>query len=207
MHQLLCILWTVLSLALVQVARAQPVSLSESEFATRTAELPKVAENFNGFAFGQQPSPLTIANGVYLGNPSIGQPPWCFSSPCLSTGIASGTFEEFPAGTAYWSARIHPVSGSQAILITVTGRSGTREFESSPTPWTIPGRFVGFHDPRGLLRVSFRQVPETTNYSLDDVVTAVAAEPPQPVPVLSPFSVLHLSMLTLSLGWLSMRRC
>lgn len=195
-----------LTLALAPAVYALPLSLTEADFANQTSGLPQVLEDFNGFATSGWTPSLILSNSVYVGRPSTGQPPWCVLSRCLTTNIAPGSFEAFPPETAYWSARINPVSSSQSILITVTGRSGIAEFESPPQPWTGEGRFVGFHDPRGLLSVAFRQVPETTNYSLDDVLVAIAQPPPQAVPTLSSSGMLWLALMTLGVGWLAARR-
>lgn len=176
---LLFAVWT------AQPANAQPVQLSEAEFTSQTAGLPSVVETFDAFADGGHPSPLTIANGSFLGEPSIGAP-WCINSKCLSIGFHGGAFQGFPVGTAFWSSRVIPASSGDTIAVSVVGNGGTQEFILPPIDWSPEGTFVGFHDPQGIQSISFRLVSGIANYSLDDVTTAaVAAARANAVPGLS----------------------
>jgi hypothetical protein len=176
------------------------VQLSETEFTSHTVGLPLLVETFDAFADGSHPSPLTIANGSFLGEPSIGAP-WCINSKCLSIGFNGGAFQGFPAGTAFWSSRVIPASSGDTIAVSVVGNGGTQEFILPAIDWSPEGTFVGFHDPQGIQSVSFRLVSGNVNYSLDDVTTAgVVAAQANAVPGLSLPGLLILALAVLAVA-------
>lgn len=201
-----------LSLAVVLMACgcgaiAQPVQVSEPEFTALATGMAHINEDFERFPNGPIASPLQLRNGVFTGAPSLNAP-WCISSRCLTVGLGPGAFSAFPSGTVLWSTRLIPAGSTQTYTVEVVGRSGTQHFSLTGVAFSINGSFVGFHDPLGLLQVTFSlpTAPSGTNYSLDNVVVAVANEAPANVPTLSPGSTLLLIALLLGLGGIAVRR-
>lgn len=186
-----------------------PMQVNESEFTALAAGMTSVSEDFERFPDGSAASPLQLRNGVYTGTPSFGSPPWCYLSRCLTVGFTSGTFSGFPGGSVLWSTRlISAVGGPRTYNVDVVGRSGSQRFTLTITSPVGTGAFVGFHDPLGLLQVTFSlpTAPFGTNYSLDNVVVAVANEGPANVPTLSLEAALLLVLLLLALGGTTIRR-
>lgn len=188
-------------------AIAQPVQVSESEFTVLAADMARITEDFERFPIGAIASPLQLRNGIFTGTPSIAAP-WCIPSRCLTVGLAPGTFSAFPNGTVLWSTRLIPVASTGDYIVDVVGRSGTQRFSLTDVPFSIDGSFVGFHDPLGLLQVTFSlpTAPFGANYSLDNVVVAIANERPVGVPSLSTGGVLLLALAVLGLAGLTLRR-
>lgn len=180
---------------------AAPELLTEAEFASQTAALPKITESFDGYPIGQAPSLFRIANGTYTGTPVIMDHAWCPFSQCLAADGPDGKFDAFPPSTAYWGTRLRLAIDGTVLSVTVNGARGSSVFVLPPLGFTPNGTFFGVHDPSGIVSVSFHQLPTIcpfcwSNYSFDDVV--VALDQPPAVPATSPV-VLTLLALALAL--------
>ena len=202
---------TIAALALVStltlnVAQAQPMQLTETQFQQQTNGLPSIVENFDALPLGTPASPLQLANGKFYGEPQIMDGLWCLLSPCLTVGLTvPPEFTDFPAGTAFWSGRIIYASNGDALEATVVGNGGTQTFVLPSGGFVIGGTFVGFHDPEGLQSVSYRLIQGSTNYSFDDVDVALQSslQAAHGVPAQSLIAKLTMSLMLLAAGTLA----
>jgi hypothetical protein len=191
-------------LVLPATSAAAPIELSLAQWTTLTAALPQTVVDFESFALGAHPSPLTLANGTYT------SPVPFVSDTALICGTAGDrclidntsnfhfprVFSGLPAGTTFWAATdfysISPVD-DDIFRVTVVGNSGVSLFTHK-----LADGFVGYTDPTGLLTVTFEIVGEGIpgsgffNYGLDDITTA-------PAVIAEPLSVLLIG--TGLLGW------
>jgi hypothetical protein len=188
-------------LALASAVSAQPVPVIESQFITETATLPRIVESFDRFASGSYPAPLILTNGTYSApSPHIGFGAWCPLSNCLDEARSlweARTFAALPAGTTYWGGRVLYASVGQVVNVTVVGKSGILQLDLPPSPrdFNASGYFFGFHDPAGLVSVSFREAAGP-NYSFDDIVTAgPLASPAAEVPTLDGWALAALGVM------------
>ena len=177
-------------------ALAAPIQLTQAQFSAQTAGLTTTVETFSGFPLlTPLGSPLALANGSYSSaSPAVNALVGFCGQPCLSSGEVDDlrTFFAFPAGTTFWGAAVDMVFDfpiSDTIRIEAVGNGGT-------LPLDVIGpqnAFFGFHDPLGLLFVSFENVTVPppgfgiANYSFDDVTTA---QPQQVVPEPSALALL-----------------
>ncbi len=166
------------------MAVAAPVQLTRAQFTLQTAGLSTVVENFEGFSIGNQPNPMTLANGSYTSPfPFVADIlVFCNSGTnCLVDQLTANqprTFSMFPAGTSYWASDFYAIASNDEFSVTVVGVSGTTVFTGSGA-----ADFWSFNDAAGLLSVSFRNLGNlggTGNYSFDNVTTAAAGAVPEP---------------------------
>jgi hypothetical protein len=170
-------------------ATANPIQLTEAQFAVATTGSPTIVETFESFSVGTQPEPFVFANGSFsitgVPVPDIfGGTGNCGSTgKCLGVGSnsdAARDFSAFPAATVYWSTDIFFWgTTTDTLRATVVGASGTSVFDyAAATP-----QFVGFGDPLGLISVSFTNMGPTVylNYTFDNVTTAASSPVPEPV--------------------------
>lgn len=198
-----------LCLVLAAPVLAQPVQVSESEFAQLSAGLPRIVEDFNAFPAGPAASPVALRNGQFSGSPSFGAP-WCLSSQCLNINFVASTFGGLPRRTVGWSTRLIPAAGNSNNVydFDVVGTGGSRRFTLTGVAWSESGAFVGFHDPQGIreVSVSLRSGGLGINYSLDDVTVAIGPAPAQSVPTGGPAGMLVLGFLLLLGAGIAIRR-
>lgn len=203
-----------LGLACFQTSSAAPVQITEGQYTHGYSNEHVLIETFDALSQGVQPSPLQIANGVYVGTGSIDSAPWCDvegSNACLDTQISDGIFEQFPLATTTWSARLY-FSGPETVHITISGHSGTLQTDVTSDGAPGGGTFMGFYDADGLESVSFHIAEGGFNYAFDDVTTAVSSPRGSsdvtafPAPTLSNGSVSLLALLTLGAGLVAARR-
>lgn len=177
-------------------ALAAPILLTQAQFAAQTAGLVTTIETFSGFPLlTPLGSPVALANGSYSSSsPVVSDLVEFCGQPCLGSGSVADlrTFFAFPAGTTFWGATVDMVFNfpiNDTIHIEAVGNGGT-------LPLDVIGpqnAFFGFHDPLGLVSVSFQNVTVVSpgfgisNYSFDDVVTA---QPQQVVPEPSALALL-----------------
>lgn len=185
---------------------AQPIQLTESEFATLAAGKPQIIEDFNRFPAGPIASPVVLLNGQFAGSPTMGAF-WCQLSQCLTLDLTTGVFSDLPARTELWSARLIPGGAGNVYDFDVVGGGGTQRFTLTNVDFTQQGTFVGFQDPQGIqqITVSLRAGGLGVNYSLDDVTTVTGAAPVQSVPVGSRAVWALLSVLLSVIGALLLR--
>ena len=168
------------------LAEAAPIQLTKAQFDLLSGA--SVIEDFESFAVGPTPSPLTLVNGIFTApEPSIepSGPPTiqiCLGTAnnCLKPldlGTAPAEFDppeftSFPPGTTAWSTDIGLFESDDIFNITAVGGSVTLSLSIFSFPFTvIAGRapplelaflsFIGFRDDLGLSSVSFKNVTDT----------------------------------------------
>lgn len=169
-------------------ATADPIQLTEAQFAVATTGSPTIVETFESFSVGTQPEPFVFANGSFsiAGVPepdTFGGTGNCGSTgKCLGDGSSTSfarDYSAFPAATVYWSTDIFFWgTTTDTLRATVVGASGTSVFDYA----AATTQFVGFGDPLGLISVSFQNMgPVYLNYTFDNVTTAASSPVPEPV--------------------------
>lgn len=167
------------------MAVALPIELNAAQFASQTAGLAAITEDFESFAIGDQSNPLALANGtaIFPGIPHILTANLLFcpnGSACLidNADVTSPrTFSALAADTTYWGTDIQQIGfgGDNTLRITVVGGSGTLTVEATGHD------FWGFHDALGISSVSFLNLGDgqgaTGNYGFDNVVTTTNSVP------------------------------
>ncbi len=167
-------------------ANADPIQLSDADFASAISGLTSQVEDFESTATGIKPSPFTFLNGTYTGGDGsvTSSLLFCGTSPdiCLTNHdeIADvKTFFDFITGTAYWGADMFFINPANPINVVVTGGSGVLDITQIGTT------FFGFYDPLGITSVTFLNMgtinPDGfrtfTNYSWDNITTATVQVP------------------------------
>jgi hypothetical protein len=198
-------------------ATATPVALTRTEFDALAAIRPTVVEDFDSFDYGVQPTPLSIANGIYTASGTapfiydssepLGYPQFCkFGTGNCLTGVlfldpgierVVRKFDSLPIGSIAWGVDLSRINGNDLFDMTVVGVSGTLTLNL----FDFGGdrEFVGFRDDQGLVSVSFANrgaaplFQGATNYSFDNVSVVV----PEP----STSALLALGIGALARGW------
>jgi hypothetical protein len=181
------------ALLAAHMAVAVPIELNATQFASQTAGLAAITEDFESFGTGDQSNPLALANGtaIFPGIPRILTANLIFcpnGSNCLiDNGDLSSTrtFSALAVGTTYWGTDIQQIEfgGDNTLRVTVVGGSGTLTVEAT-------GRdFWGFHDVLGISSVSFLNLGNgqnaTGNYGFDNVTTANSVPTPSTLALLA----------------------
>jgi hypothetical protein len=182
------------ALLAAHMAVAVPIELNATQFASQTAGLAAITEDFESFGTGDQSNPLALANGtaIFPGIPRILTANLIFcpnGSNCLIDNgdiTNTRTFSALPAGTTYWGADFYQVQfgGDNTFRVTVEGGSGTLTVEA------IGHDFWGFHDALGISSVSFLNLGEQgfsrfANYGFDNVTTARSVPTPPTITLLA----------------------